>query len=338
MRDPQRLRTPRLISLKNRVPPGLKRVPKAAQSRLMTAWARRVRAHVSSSDAILVSGAPRSGSTWLFELLASDQDVLPLFEPFHPAQNPKFGPFADPVGYLATPGTPAEDESLRHLAREVYAGRELTRWSTVRTPLRRIRTARRTLVKDVRVNRALGWLDAAVPVPTVLLVRHPCAVVESMLRADEEWRRWGHDDVAAVVEAAWAGTGPVPAVPRDRPELLAALCALDLRVALEALQGRPHATIVAYEDLVTEPEAELRRLEKRLGLSLGALEPRRPSFTTLKSSPLRHGGDPLTSWQSRLPERTAHAIVDTAHRFGVTLYAAGPRPDRDVLERASSGG
>ena len=35
-------------------------------------------------DTILISGTPRSGTTWLMELLAAIPDYLTIFEPFNP--------------------------------------------------------------------------------------------------------------------------------------------------------------------------------------------------------------------------------------------------------------
>lgn len=348
------------MGLKARVPDRLKQTPKHWQAKAMTAAARRLRADVSPADALLLTSTPRSGSTWLFELLAADPTTFPLFEPFHPGQNPHLRPFADQLGAVAHPTTHDGGAALRHLAEEIYAGRELTRWSTNRTPRRRLRAATRTLIKEVRISRALGWFGETLPVPTVVLVRHPCAVVDSLLRATaEDWNRWTHAQVSATLQAALPDIvasdlldprtdNRVPdgapssepskdhtlLLPDDRAVLLAAVWAMDVRCALEAIRDHDRAIVVTYERLFLDKDAELRRIGTSFGLDTTHADTDRPSLTTLASSPLHRGADPLTSWQSRLPPDTVRAIVDVTHRLGVPLYTADPLPNAAAFAQA----
>lgn len=325
--DRHRLREPRRPTLASRAPNGLKTVPRWAHSRWLNLLGEACRRNASPSDALLITSSPRSGSTWLFELLASDPQVLPVMEPFHPRFNPGFRRLADPIGQIAAPTDPAMARSVARLVGEVYAGRALNRWSAQMTPRRRLWTARRTLVKDVHVNRALWWLAALQPVPIVLLVRHPCAVVESMLRAPWEWHQWSRQRVAVALSGTMrtvlADDLPPGGVPATLPAMFAATWAVETRAALAALRDREASAVVFYEDLVTDPVETVRMLGDRLGLDDTKFDASRPSRTTLTSSPLLSGTPPIGSWRGRLAPDEIAGIIDTTHRFGVPIYDGG---------------
>jgi hypothetical protein len=338
MADPHELRDNRLVAVTRRVPEFAKAWPKRVQSRRLTRLARRYRRGVSPSDAVLVVGTARSGSTWLFEMLASDPQFLPLFEPFHPRNNPRFRRFADPIGQFAPPGRgtgAAAADDLARLVSEVCAGRELTTWSTRRMPRSRLQTAPRTLVKDVSVTRGLWWMVRAVPVPVVLLVRHPCAVVESMLRTGWAWQDWTRDDVEAALTITLCDVFdrelPAARLPGDRPRLLAAWWAVSTLAALAALAGRQGGWVVAFEDLVVDPPAEMHAFSGPLGFDDLLIDAARPSFMTSRSSPLRGGASPLDSWRERLSPHDTAAVLETAHSFGATFYTEAIHPDRDAM-------
>jgi hypothetical protein len=334
----RRLPQPRLIPLKRAIPPRVKRYPKTVQARALSAVARRLRSHVEAGDAILVSSSVRSGSTWLFEMLASDPGVLPVFEPFHPKHNPYMAPFTDELGYLRQPGDPAAAARLGWLVEETFAGRRLTRWSASRAPRARVRRAPRTLVKEVRISRALPWLVDRWPVPTVLLVRHPCAVVESELRASpaREWLQWPERHMATVIERDLGGHMPSWLTGAARPRLLAALWALETRTALRIAHQHPtRATLVTYEQLVRGPEETVARLASSLGLDDVAPDPSRLSYMTNPRSPLRQGSvDPLSMWIDRLEPALVDEILETVHELGIRFYTKDPEPDDAALAEA----
>jgi Sulfotransferase family len=322
------LRRPRIAGVKGLVPASVKRGPKALQAQALTAVARAARRNVDPADAILVVSSPRSGSTWLFEMLASDRSVLPVFEPFHPTHNPVFAPLTDDLGFLTRPAA-ARASSAAHLVREVAAGRRLTRWSANRARRDRILWAPRTLVKEVRVGAGLPWLVEVLPVPTILLVRHPCAVVESMLRSPGEWQQWPLDVVRHSLLERGASPDLVATLEHSaRAEHLAALWAVDTRIALDTARSHDHVRVVFYETMVRRPGEVLAELSDVTRLGDLQADADRLSLHTHKGSPLRdrNGNDPLANWTKHLDEDVATRVLHTAHAFDVTLYAQDLEP------------
>lgn len=324
------LRRHRSSALKRLVPDSVKRGPKALQAHALTAAARISRRHADPADAVVLTSSPRSGSTWLFEMLASDRSVLPVFEPFHPTHNPVFEPLTDELGFLVPPA-PSQARSAEHLIQEVAAGRRLTRWSASRARRDRILWAPRALVKEVRVGAGLPWLVGVLPVPTVFLVRHPCAVVESMLRSPGEWHRWSLAALRRAVLARGAEPELVATLEHaGRAEHLAALWARDTRLGLDTAATHENVKLVFYERAVRSPGDVLAELADFTGLGDVRADPDRLSLQTDATSPLRarRDLDPLVAWTIRLDHGVASSIVRTARAFGVSVYSDDPEPDQ----------
>jgi hypothetical protein len=163
----------------------------------------------------VVAGSGRSGTTWVLDCLADANGLRPMFEPLHPAVTPLGAKFA----YRAIqPGEQHPDLKayLGRIARGeyhslwvTYRGRRdllvpspsnLRSWNDVLRISRRWRgllkdraalgvASRRhgTLIKMIRANLALGWMTQTLGAKAILLVRHPCAVVESQARLGEVW-------------------------------------------------------------------------------------------------------------------------------------------------------
>ncbi len=125
---------------------------------------------------IFVSGSPRSGTTWLAEVLNSDNAYRFLGEPFTAGLVPPSNHFLIRQ-YLR----PADDDP-RYLkpARAIFAGKIRNAWVD---NVNRCAFPRGRIVKDVRTTLMLKWFRAHFPrMPIVYLVRHPCAVALSRVR------------------------------------------------------------------------------------------------------------------------------------------------------------
>ena len=158
----------------------------------------------------IILGSGRSGTTWVQDCLAEANCLRPIFEPLHEEE----GELGRRFAYrMLTPGD--ENAELERYFHDLAEGRIRSLWidyrgrrqilfprlSTLSTfpslqawrrrwkkhlsDRRNLRGAIRrpeTLIKCIRANLMAGWLSRKLGFRTVLLVRHPCASVESQYR------------------------------------------------------------------------------------------------------------------------------------------------------------
>ena len=200
------------------------------------------------ADSVTIVASKRTGSTWVLELLSGGSGVCPIFEPL------EGDPWArgSRRGRRTSSGPTTGYPTSRPSSPGPCAGAHVTRWSMRLATPRRLLAAERFVVKHVQLCRASGWLAATFPdTPIVLVVRHPCAVVQSMLTV--RWSGSTADEILA--------KRPEPAT-RRALEILDGreLAGRGLRRAwasemlADAGRDRPAARpLVAYESVVDDP-------------------------------------------------------------------------------------
>ena len=302
----------------------------------------------SVTDTLVVAGVPRAGTTWLLELLRTLPGRKALNEPLlYQRARHEYG-----FGwhkYIA-PGDEAPRQ--RQYLEQVLEGqaREIAAWffEAESQPGKVLEhaTRNRLIVKFCRLNRALRWFARQFDVQRlVLMVRHPCAVVASMLQqgAWKESRLRGHGPSRA--EQALHG-GTLPEALRDpfepvlerittQAEVLAVHWCLDHYVPLlqHTEDGYPWA-LAPYERLVTRGIEELRRITEALGVDLTAAmqnrlrEPSSSVVDSVHEEPERQ----LTKWRRRLSERQIDDILTVIDEVGLSrFYTDADEPDYDRL-------
>ena len=123
------------------------------------------------SRCLMLAGTGRSGTTWLAELIGLQRPTRIMFEPFRPSLVPEYAGFRNFL-YMK----PEEhNAALREFCERVFTGRIRNPWidNTIEVLRPQVR-----IVKDVRANLLLKWINRQFPsLPLVLVLRHPCAVV-----------------------------------------------------------------------------------------------------------------------------------------------------------------
>jgi len=294
---------------------------------------------------ILVTGMPRSGTTWVGRVLCAGGGAGYLAEPFNLATSP--GTIRVPVGHWYFYVTPHNETevlgALEPLLRFKYPlARELRRCRSYVDLLHTLRwwrgyvrnKGRRPLVKEPHAVFSAEWFARRLGSDVVVTVRHPAAVVSS-------WKRLGWD-------VDFTNLLGQPALVRDllgplREDMERALdSSYDLvdRVALlwhviyrtvgEYRERFPGFHVVRQEDLSREPMAAYRALYEALGLPLtreaegaiaaasSAANPKEPSVEQPHQTHLDSRAT-LTSWKQRLSDDEADRIrnltADTASLF-----------------------
>jgi hypothetical protein len=227
-----------------------------------------------------------------------------------------------------------ENEALMAYCERVFTGRLRHPWVDSEVDCLRPRAR---VIKEVRVNFLLHWLVQRFPdVRVLLLLRHPCAVVQSRIA----WGWTADDDLLAFLSQ--------PALVDDflqeemtyltsletAEERHAAVWCISYLVPLRQF-GEGAVPGVFYESLLASPETELPRLFALAGLPVppdAGRVARRPSSVTRSDSAVISGGDQLSQWRRRLEPGQIERILAVVRAFGLdglyqeaTLPAAGAR-------------
>jgi hypothetical protein len=239
---------------------------------------------VTGSDPrpVLVTGMPRSGTTWVGRMLCAGGHLGYLNEPFNLATSP--GTIRVPVRHWF-PYVTAENEELllpeltKALKFRYPLARELAHCRTRTDLLHTLRMwksfvgnrRRRPLVKEPHAVFSADWFARRLGSDVVVTVRHPVAVVSSWKRLE-----WGFD---------FGNLLEQPALVRDRlgsfenemraalepsvdlVERVALLWAVVYHVVADLRSELPELHVLRHEDLSRRPVEEYRTLFERLGLS-----------------------------------------------------------------------
>jgi hypothetical protein len=233
---------------------------------------------------VLVAGLPRSGTTWVGEVLGRTAGARYLHEPDNHLLRPDawwakrpFGPYPE-----LNPGDDGGDyERLWALAFAggprsslLYAGAQILQRAGAPRVSGRLVSPRRQrgraaapgplVVKSVHCARSLEWAVERFRPAVVVVERHPFGVISS-------WRKLGWDDFldadrgALRYSAAVLGVAPPPS---GAPWLERAAWHYGVLSSYLARARRRHPEwlVVRHEVLCAGPEPAFRRLAARLGL------------------------------------------------------------------------
>jgi hypothetical protein len=288
------------------------------------------------SDTIVLVGAPRSGTTWLLELFRALPGYKAINEPFW------YEDVRNEYGFSWRPhlSPGAEVSEKRRYLESVLRGRArppLFHFESSTRPGQLIEhaTRRKLVVKFNRLHRMLHWFAGQFSVRGIaFIIRHPCAVVASMLHHGG-WTGDAKRDLGAR-EFVETGDGLAPSL-RDpfepilerietRTEALATLWCIDHYVPLVHHAGGSYPwMLVPYERLVARGREELHRVAEILDIEttheMEAMfdEPSSSVRDELHESAERQ----LSKWRRRLSGEQGHRPSSRSWR----------RPDSPIYTR-----
>ena len=286
-------------------------------------------------DTIILTSSPRSGSSWLAEAwknLGYDLINEPLFLTRYPD--------SVKAGYdWRTFIPPNEKDSLRYnYMNQVLTGQagyvNLTKDFKGLFPTPKQFRKRKLFIKFVRANRLLSWLTNSFNVRgSILLVRHPCAVVSSQIamgeRENSAWKYYSADQTnpkqlyggdlpSSIIDKYENALGKV----KSRAGHLAVVWSFDNLMPLR-LYPAHHAVIVSYETLLGNATKELARIYKELGgdeKKVQALNLDTPSLTASPDYRQGNAAKQLTKWKDQLTSSEIDEILAVVHEFDINWY------------------
>jgi hypothetical protein len=293
---------------------------------------------------ILVTGMPRSGTTWVGRMLTASAEVGYLNEPFNLATSPGSVriPTAHWYPYLTEEN---EQEYVPALAAVLMFDypllRELRRCRDRNDLLHTLRSwrefhrgrGRRPLVKEPHAVLSTTWFARRLESDVVVLVREPLAVVSS-------WKRLGWSfDFSNLLDQPALMRDLLAPFAEEMTDALSESWDLVARVALlwrviysvVARERSTNVVVVRHEDLSQDPLTEFARLYERLGLMLtdevaeavaASSSSENPSETSVERPHDIHLDSKanLGSWKQRLSRDEIARVVELTERTAGIFY------------------
>jgi hypothetical protein len=272
-----------------------------------------------------LAGTGRSGTSWISEVINSDNGFRIIHEPLRPDRLRVTSVFR-PRHYLRP-----DDRDPRYTTAmaAIVDGRIRSVWTD---KYNRKLLPKRRLVREVRGNLLVPWIHRRFPeMPMVLLLRHPCAVVTSQLKWEGEWpifleRFLSEGDL--VEDLLGPLVDKISAAETEFDKHMFAWC-IENVVPLRLLDpGEIH--VAFYERFCVDPASELDRLLSFLGQSVNdraLTRLRNPSNSSRKDSAVVRGEDLVRSWQRAVTKRQVRRALEILELFGLdAVYGEEPMP------------
>lgn len=291
-------------------------------------------AHLDNHDlsgTVLLAGSGRSGTTWMSQIINHGNPYRDIFEPLHPQHVAQVRDWPA-MRYLQAK---QRDSDEGQLVRSLLAGQVRSRWTD---RYNRKHLAKRRLIKAIRTNLMLGWIQHNCPqVKLLFAMRHPCAVVHSRVKlrwdthldellAQDDLMRDHLEPYRETIERAehdddtWA-------------KHLAMWCIENVVALRELSPGDAH--LLRYEDLCEHFDAEVDGLFAFLDRPVPNRihdVARQRSAHFRRDSAILNGGNLVGDWQRHVAPIHIDRMLDMLATFGLGhLYDenAMPRCQRD---------
>jgi hypothetical protein len=271
---------------------------------------------------ILVSGSPRSGTTWIAESISSAVNTERImWEPLRSANLRVPETFASARPWVDEDSVTAEvDAFLADLIRGKQLNSHLIRFRKYPKNALALLRNQCLLLKFVRGNGVVGYVRRRFGVPKPLVViRHPCAVVSSQRRVGK-WE--SHPHVSKVLLERNPGLADYVREDASLIERLAMTWAGDV---LAAKQSKDDLHILHYEDMLTKGSEAFRSAFRSWGVEdrLYGLDEvlQISSSTTREWSSTDSVQARLSRWQKDLDDKTIDSVLRIVRGMGVTDYS-----------------
>ena len=269
---------------------------------------------ISPANTILLSGSGRSGTTWLANIIGSCRGTGIIFEPFdhrkvHEAKNFSLRDYLRPRENYP---------EKKVFVERVLSGNVHNAWTDRENKNFLIW---KYLVKSIRANLMLAWIDYNFHCPIIYVIRHPCAVVLSRMKLNWE----AHLDVflqqEELIEDYLHEFEPLIRKAQNPIQKHTIMWCVENLIPLSQL-AQHDWILCTYEKLCNNTKEEIYRIFKRLGIK----QTKRINYAisscyqTRKDSAIRTGRDPLNDWKKTLSKNEINEILGIVNDFGVDLY------------------
>ncbi|MEX1131735.1 MAG: hypothetical protein WEC15_00785 [Flavobacteriales bacterium] len=269
-------------------------------------------------------------------MLATIPGTTTIWEPFDQDRNPAF----KKLGFWWRQHIP-EDASwpeAETLISDLLAGRMLSPYLIQSTNTSSLEKADRLLIKIVRGGMLLPWICSKNNIPKpVLLVRHPCAVIASMLRhgawsaLDGKLPELTPHRYDKRIQQELEQLGPL----EGELDMLTAIWCLNNSVPLLHDKNDRAWVTITYEELVMRTEDTLQKIFSAWGMEIppqALVMARKPSRTSVGDASVVDPVAQLAEWKKKLTPQQSSRILELVRRSGLDLYTDELLPRKNYTE------
>ena len=283
------------------------------------------------SQTIVLAGSGRSGTTWLGNIISANFNISLIFEPFHYP----YAPQAAVLPFRAYARPRENYPQWQPFVEQALCGQVQNNWILRQSRQGHRWWAYKRLVKTIRANLMLAWIDRIFHPRIVFITRHPCAVILSRIKLG--WK--AHLDVFLKQPQLMADyLDPfVELIEEAKSDVQkhAVMWCIENLIPLrqsqdDSLPFGSNWLFCTYEQLYCHPQAETNRILRHLGIRKTYFTQRaikRHSITSRRGSALLNGQNPLVEWQNKLSKQEIEDILKIVEGFGIELYNSDPMPN-----------
>lgn len=278
-----------------------------------------------AEDNILLFSSPRSGSTWLAELINTLPDTAMLWEPLHLLNVKEFRE----LGFGWRQHIPENEQwkEAEETFEKLFKGEFLNFWLSSREFPLKFCTAERMVIKFVRANGMLAWLTKTFKFKKapVYLLRHPFAVAASQMKEgswDDEFK--GYEIPEVPFNKIYSEHISFLSSLKAKQEKMVANWCINNKIVLENSRNDKDWITLHYENLLLNPEEELQRIFNRWGLPMpdGILgRVRRASSTTKETIFQKDLEAQLSKWQPFFKVEEIERMQKVLDYFEIKVYS-----------------
>ncbi len=290
---------------------------------------------------IVLVGSGRSGTTWLLDVLTIDINYRPIFEPLHWLQikkasefhnlyltkNDKFPAlerFLNDIFYYRVDdgwlrwmhfGILKEEQLLRKILQYSYNFPKYKFW------------AKNRVVKFIKANLMIEWLEECFNPKIVYLIRHPCAVIASQRKMGWDSRLTRFLSQDGLVNEYLEPHIDLISSAKTELERLTILWCIENFILLKQIKKKDVTAFACiYENIVCEPENQLNNIMTYLAYPQAVA---RKTINKMKKKMSPYKGS-LEKWQSNLSNMEIDYILDASNQFGIDIYGRDSFPVKQL--------
>ena len=289
-------------------------------------------------ETIFLAGSPRSGTTWLQEIINYKNEYRVIFEPFYPQKVKKIDKWR-PIQYLnENENSPMYLEPMT----DILSGRIRNSWVD---KYNKLFLVDKRIIKAVRANLILFWIKKHFPeVPIILLLRHPCAVANSKINIIKNWFPESYNPLNRIFvqdKLMEDFLRPYEEKLRDAKTIFEQcifMWCIETIIPIK-LFHEDEIHITFYENLCTNAINEIKNvfsfIDKPFLLDFLKAVPV-PSSKSVQNSAINLGTDLIKTWRENITHNQLHKAIEILCLFGLDkIYNDNDYPllsSREILK------